>query len=566
MSAITSVALLVVLTGCRDEYDAITGVCPEVESTTPLNQASGTPPGSVITVTFNTAMNPATIVPEAFSLVSSPNANQLAAVVTGTMTFDASTNTLRFVPDQPLATNAIFTGRVEPTVKDIGGNAMQEPYMWTFTTGLQSMVVSTIPSHQQTGVAVAANLSATFNVPMNPGTLNTSTFTVWNGSTQVTGVVSYSGLTATFNPNADLALNTTYEARISMGAVSAQGIALVSNFAWTFTTVAPPPPTITSVSPSQGAINVPLNTDVTAVFSVPMMASTVNTTSFTLRDGNTPITGTVTMLGNTAVFNPDNLLLSGRLYSASVTTAVRSADNIAMAVTHNWTFTTVNPAGPGNVILNSVEAYGIIAGVGISNNAGFSVVHDMNVGISPGVRSSITGYPPAIVVNGAIHASDDLVPAGIAATLLQAKQDLVSAYLYAEGATVPAPQSADVDQGGLTLAPGIYKASTSLLIQNGDLTLDAQGDVNAVWIFQIASTLTTVGGAGGNIVLTGGAQAKNIYWQVGSSATIGDNTIFKGNVLALSDITMNSGAVAQGRMLARNGSVVLTNANTITKP
>jgi hypothetical protein len=123
-----------------------------------------------------------------------------------------------------------------------------------------------------------------------------------------------------------------------------------------------------------------------------------------------------------------------------------------------------------------------------------------------------------------------------------------------------------VDQGGLTLAPGIYKASTSLLIQNGDLTLDAQGDANAVWIFQVGSALTTVGGAGGNIILAGGAQAKNVYWQVGSSATIGDNTIFKGNVLALSDITMNSGAVAEGRMLARNGTVVMTSTNIITKP
>jgi hypothetical protein len=87
-----------------------------------------------------------------------------------------------------------------------------------------------------------------------------------------------------------------------------------------------------------------------------------------------------------------------------------------------------------------------------------------------------------------------------------------------------------------------------------------------VWIFQIASDFTTVGGAGGNVILIGGAQAKNVFWQTGSSATIGDFTAFKGNVLALTSITMNSGAVAIGRMLARNGSVVMTNTNIIEKP
>ena len=104
------------------------------------------------------------------------------------------------------------------------------------------------------------------------------------------------------------------------------------------------------------------------------------------------------------------------------------------------------------------------------------------------------------------------------------------------------------------------------MVQSGDLTLDAKGDVNAVWIFQVAAAFTTVGGAGGNIILSGGAQAKNIFWQTGSSATIGDYTSFQGTVLALTSITMNSHAIATGRMLARNGSVVMTSTNIINKP
>ncbi len=131
---------------------------------------------------------------------------------------------------------------------------------------------------------------------------------------------------------------------------------------------------------------------------------------------------------------------------------------------------------------------------------------------------------------------------------------------------IPAPVLVAGDQGGKTLTPGIYKSTSTLLIASGNLTLDAQGNTDAVWIFQIGSALTTVGGAGGNVILTGGAQAKNIFWQIGSSATIGDYTSFKGNVLALTSITMNSHAVAEGRMLAINAAVTLTSTNSINRP
>jgi hypothetical protein len=204
--------------------------------------------------------------------------------------------------------------------------------------------------------------------------------------------------------------------------------------------------------------------------------------------------------------------------------------------------------------------------VGVSNDAGYSVINDMDVGIYPGARSSVTGFPPATIVNGAIYAADDLTPTGTAAMLKQAKLDLTSAYLYAEGATAPAPATVSGDQGGKTLAPGIYKTTSTLLIQNGDLTLDAKGDANAVWIFQIASAFTSVGGSGGNVILSGGAQAKNIYWQVGSSATIGGYTSFYGNVMALTSITMGGYATATGRMLAINAAVVMTSTNIISKP
>jgi hypothetical protein len=150
--------------------------------------------------------------------------------------------------------------------------------------------------------------------------------------------------------------------------------------------------------------------------------------------------------------------------------------------------------------------------------------------------------------------------------LLQAKQDLTGAYQFAEAALSPAPILIAGEQGGKTLTPGIYKSTSSLLIQSGNLTLDAQGDPNAFWIFQITSALTTNGGTGGNVILAGGAQAKNIFWQIGSSATIGAYTSFQGSILALTSITMNTGSTLVGRLLAQNAAVTLTSANTITLP
>jgi hypothetical protein len=246
-------------------------------------------------------------------------------------------------------------------------------------------------------------------------------------------------------------------------------------------------------------------------------------------------------------------------------------DDIQMLNDYIWTFTTkAAPIIPPTIDLGSVARFGIIAGVGVSNDAGFSVINDMDVGISPGARTSVTGFPPATIVNGDIYAADD--GGATTAMLIQAQNDLMQAWIDARDAVSPAPQLAPADLGGKTLAPGIYYSTSTMLLQNGDLTLDAQGDANAVWIFQVASALTSIGTgpfqspSGGSVILAGNAQANNVFWQIGSSATIGDYTSFKGNILALQSITMNSGARAEGRMLAINGSVVLTSTNIINRP
>jgi len=165
----------------------------------------------------------------------------------------------------------------------------------------------------------------------------------------------------------------------------------------------------------------------------------------------------------------------------------------------------------------------------------------------------VVGFPPGKVA-GTIRKNDP--------TANQAKLDLTTAFNDAAGRTV-APVTNSGNIGGQTLAPGLYKSASSLAISSGDLTLDAQGNANAVWIFQIASTLTVTSGR--QVILAGGAQAKNIFWQVGTSATLGTTSILKGNILADQSITLNTGATLDGRALTRIAAVTL-DGSTVTKP
>jgi hypothetical protein len=571
MSAVAAFLVAAFLGGCRDENMEVIGVCPIVVSTTPINSAVGVPLDGTITVTFNAAMNPATITPDALSVLApgeTAGGRVRETQVSGTMTYDAATFTMTFVPNTKLKPNETYTATVATSVKDPMGNALQTPYIWTFSTSttVAPTVTSTDPANNATGVVMNKIGAATFSVPMDPLTLTTTTFTLKQGTTSIPGTVSYIGSTASFDPTSSLSSNTVYTATITTGAKDAPGTAMAADYVWTFTTGLISAPIVNSTDPLNLATGVPLNKVVSAIFSEAMNPLSITTSSFTLTTGGNPVAGTVSYIGTTASFTPTSNLLSGATYTATITTDAKNPIGTSIASEYVWTFNTNQPLGPLVVDLKSVARFGIIAGTGVSNNAGFSEIRNMDVGISPGVRSSITGFPPAIIVNGQMFASDDIAPPGVPAMLVLAKQDLTDAYLFAEGATSPAPATVAGDQGGLTLAPGIYKSTSTLLIQSGDLTLDAQGDANAVWIFQIASDFTTVGGAGGNIILTGGAQAKNVFWQVGSSATIGDNTAFKGNILALTSITMNANAVAVGRMLTRNGAVVMTSTNIIEKP
>ncbi|HET6989714.1 MAG TPA: ice-binding family protein, partial [Bacteroidia bacterium] len=158
------------------------------------------------------------------------------------------------------------------------------------------------------------------------------------------------------------------------------------------------------------------------------------------------------------------------------------------------------------------------------------------------------------ILNGTQHINDAIAN--------QAKLDLTAAYNNAAGRTSTDIVTLSGNIGGLTLTPGLYKSTSSLAISSGDLTFDARGNANAVFIIQVASTLTTTSGR--QVILAGSAQASNIFWQVGSSATFGTTSVFKGTVMAMQSITFNTGAKIDGRALARTGGVTMS-GNTIVQ-
>ena len=202
------------------------------------------------------------------------------------------------------------------------------------------------------------------------------------------------------------------------------------------------------------------------------------------------------------------------------------------------------PALAQSVDLGTAGSFGVLGGQAISNTGPTIVTGDL--GISPGNVSSVTGFPPGQVV-GTTHFAD--------AVALQAQNDVTTAYNTLAGRTCKTTISGDL--GGRTLLPGVYCSATSMGL-TGTLTLDAQGNQNAIFIFQVGSALTTASGAAVQVI--NGGQSCNVFWQVGSSATLGTTTAFIGNLLALSSITLNTGATNSGRILARNGAVTLDSA------
>jgi len=470
-----------------------------------------------------------------------------------------------------------------------GGSAALTPS--TLIDVIKPRVTITIPATTIPGPTLVAPanvpVTATFTEAMALASINATSFTVICDPLSLVpcvnpvGTVSYVAATKTalFTHAAPLTFGASYIATVhGIGGSVATDLAgnplagnqaalpAASDYIWTFIASAVDiiPPTITLESPADLATGVAINTAVHATFSEPMDPASI---SFPLQGFGPPLTaalaGAVSYdpLTNIATFTPSVNLAASTKYQATVTAASDLAGNLlivpAVGVPANpWTFTTGTGLAAGAINLGTASTFGIMATAAITST-GNSVVNG-DVSLNPG--TSMTGFPPA-VVNGAIHINDTVSA--------QARTDLLTAYNAAKAlppGAGPNALGAGADLGALFPAgvpPGTY-TSGSTIILNTPTVLDAGGNVNAVWVFQIGSSLTT----NANVSLINGAQAKNVFWVPTADATIGVGTIFSGTLVTGRSVTGVTGSTINGRILAGaiTAGTVALQATTVNVP
>jgi len=598
---------------------------PTVISTSPVTVL--TPPypvvaaNSSISATFSEAMTPNTLNSATFLLATTLSGTP----VNGVITYAPAGSTATFAPIGGLAFNTAYTATITTGAEDLVGGGLAASYSWNFTTGAPSTlaptVTSTIPvtSPENTNVPVNQVVSAVFSEAMDPTTIVAANFTLTpQGSlTAVSGLVAYSAISdeLVFVPSANLLPSTTYNAVITTGVQNMNGQSLAVAYTWNFKTGAAPnttPPELLVVVPANGASNVPINKAVSATFSEAMNSLTITSSTFQLYLTSdltkTPIGGSykydpVTFI---ATFTPTNPLAISTSYTATVTNGATDLAGNGLGTIgpigpppNTWSFTTgTNAIVPPVVLGPTIKTFGAFTGsAGMTNTGLTSVIHG-DTGTTSVSYSAFTGFHDNSVLIGGVAectytettANVGLVTGniysplvststfcpleGTAATIAVATQALneaTTAYLTLQGI----PGGIDVstlgggagELGNRTLLPGVYKAAPgSYNITLGDLTLDAQGDPNASWVFQMASTLT-VGQAAvpRNVILVNGAKPGNIWWVVGSDVThleqAGGGT-FNGTVIANGAVGIAVSTVGNVIPVTVNGRLISLNAST----
>jgi len=309
------------------------------------------------------------------------------------------------------------------------------------------------------------------------------------------------------------------------------------------------PPTVIAVTPPAGSLNRSIATKPTARFDAPMNAASITDSTFTLTQANVAVPGTVAFdaVGNTATFFPNAVLGLDLTYVATLTVGAEDIGNTPLAAPYVWSFRTAT-SSQAPVALGAAEPFVVLSASSITNVGATMLTGDLGSG-----AMMVSGFPPGGFVSG-IQQSGPVTSAARAA--------LDAAYADAAGRSLN-PISVDSDLGGQTLWPGLYRAPSSLEVNSADLTLDALGDGDAVFVFQIGTTWTM--NSGRKVVLLNGAKASNIYWQVGSSATLGTGSQLSGTLMAEVAVTLTSGATVSGRVMTRSAAITL-DTNTIVRP
>lgn len=442
-------------------------------------------------------------------------------------------------------------------------------------------VTETSPADEATDVAISSDVDVTFSEAMDASSIRGTTFTLTApGNTRVAGAVSYSAatMTATFAPNSDLVAATDYTAVVTSDVLSEAGENLAGNVMWTFTTAANEnPPEVTKSNPEDGGAQVCTNRDIIATFSEPVEASSIESPAlaFTVRPtlDTGSIDGTVSLdaLGTTAIFTPTNPLDATVEYTATVTTDVEDLSGTALENDVEWTFTVDDSICQETIDLGATEPYGVLSntavtlGGGPESTTGLRV--DGDVGIFPG--TTCNGCDTT-TVSGLIESGSSVAEQAMIA-LTDAYNEATNratnrCTLIDSGSLATNPSAACGGNADGIYSPGLYWYETGIdLPVDGTISLDARNDENAVFIFQAGSTVNS--GANSEVILLNGAQAKNVFWVAGSSATIGGvGADFKGTILASESATVMEGTTMIGRALAKNAAVTVEDNAIIIVP
>jgi hypothetical protein len=355
---------------------------------------------------------------------------------------------------------------------------------------------------------------------------------------------------------------------LTTGAKDLAGNAIASDLVSSFTTGAAADvmlPMVHSTDPLNNATGIARNKVIALTFSEAMDEATINGETFTLKQGSSPIEGTVSYTGKTGRFTPSHVLAASTTYTATITKGAKDLVGNALAADVVWEFTTGGTTSLlATVNLGTSGNYVILAQSAINNSSTSAITGD--VALSPAAASYITGmaltaatgYATSTQVTGKVYAADMADPTPI--NLTTAVGDMVAAYNDAAGR--PSPDFLELgtgNLGGKTLSPGLYKW-TSTVTMPSDVTIS--GGANDIWIFQISGDLTMSSAV--RITLEGGAQAKNIFWQIAGQATIGTNAHFEGIILSKTGITFQTTSTINGRALAQ--TAVILDSNAVTNP
>ncbi len=581
---------------------------PTVISTVPANLATNVPVGHAVLASFSEAMTASTISTSTFTL-----AGPGSTAVTGTVVYTAAGSVATFTPSAALAFNTLYTATITTGVTGLTGTAMASNYVWTFTTAAASTamtptVISTNPANLATNIPLNQIVDATFSEPMRPATIDSANFTLQAaGGGTVAGIVAYAavGNSLIFTPAANLAASTQYTATITTGATDLSGHPLASSFIWTFTTgtaLNTTQPVLVSTSPASAATGVSLNAAVSGTFNKAMNPLTISTSTFTLTGpGATSVSGTVSYdaINSIATFTPTTNLVANTQYTATLSgVADLTGNQLATSggVPNPWIFTTGGAIVPPPVVLGpTLTLFGGFGGGAGMTNQGVHTVVNGAIGTT-GASTTMTGfydtsvaavagvYPCSYTVTpsnmGLVNGPIDTAPPppsgacsseGTATTFsiaTEAALEARNAYTTLQ-ALPPGITLATNELGNRVLAPGVYTSSSFYQITTGPLTLDAQGDPNASWVFQIGSYLTVgTPTASESVLLVNGAQAKNVFWAVGGlpGAVInyGGGGTMVGTIISQPGITVSSPGVAavttiNGRVVALNASTTIVN-------